>query len=215
MKYADGWYWPDGERHMLEWIADPRNRMLLNGLPAYQGKKQEAAMRWCKAFRVAVDIGAHIGLWSRNLALRFGTVLAFEPVAAHRECFAANVPAFNVQMYPFALGQSEGLVSIRSNPTSSGDSRVDGRGQIEMHPLDSFEMINVDFIKADCEGYELLALKGGEQTIKRCRPTICVEQKPGMGPRFGLGETDAVQWLESLGATVRQVISGDYIMTFE
>lgn len=215
MKYVDGWYWPDGEEHMLEWMAHPKNRMLLNGKPAYQGKKQTAALQWCRSFRVAVDIGAHIGLWSRNLAVHFESVIAFEPVAAHRECFVTNVCASNVQLHAVALGEKEGLVSIRSNPTSSGDSRVDGVGDIEMYQLDELNLRNVDFIKVDCEGYELLALKGAENTIRRYKPTICVEQKPGMGPRYGLGETDAVKWLEGLGATMRQAMSGDYILTFD
>jgi FkbM family methyltransferase len=217
VKFVDGCYWPDGEEHMILWIADPKNRMMLNGRPAYQGKKQQAALSYCKQFRTAVDVGGHVGLWAHNLAQAFTYVHSFEPVAAHRECFMSNVLAdnYNVLLHPCALGEKDGLVSIRSNPTSSGDSWIDGPGDIEMYRLDECELRNVDFIKIDTEGSELPVLRGGEETIKRCRPTIIVEQKPGMAAKFGLGETDAVKYLESLGATVRQVISGDYILTFE
>jgi len=216
VKFVDGWYWPDGEEHMIEWMAEPKNRMRLNGRPAYQGKKQKVAMDWCgkfNGFRTAVDIGAHIGLWSYNLEPLFGAVVAFEPVAAHRECFELNVSS-HVELHPVALGQKAGLVSIRSNPTSSGDSRVDGAGDIEMHRLDDYDLHNVDFIKVDLEGYEYFALRGAEETIKRWRPCIIVEQKPGFGQRFALDETDAVKYLQRLGATVRAVMSGDYILTF-
>lgn len=207
-----GVWLPDGELHMVEWMR-ARNQ-LEDGKLTYQWDKQRAAMRHCQQFRGAVDIGAHVGLWSMHLARRFQLVHAFEPVAAHRACFERNVPYGNVQLYPYALGELEASVSIWSNPSSSGDSWVAGTGDIPMRALDSFELQEVDFLKADCEGYELLALKGAEQTLRRCRPTVCVEQKPKMAQKFGLGETAALAWLEELGARVRQCISGDYILTF-
>ncbi len=62
MKMADGWWFPDGEEHLPGWMADPRVRMILNGRPAYQGQKQQAALELCTKRRVVVDVGAHVGL---------------------------------------------------------------------------------------------------------------------------------------------------------
>jgi hypothetical protein len=44
-----------------------------------------------------------------------------------------------------------------------------------------------------------------------------VEQKPetGMADRYGIGVTDGVEFLKSLGAKVRAGIQGDYIMSFD
>lgn len=207
-----GVFLPDGETHMVEWMTKRNQR--IGGKLTYQYEKQQAAMRHCRAFRSAVDIGAHVGLWSMHLAPAFQLVYAFEPVPAHRDCFYRNVDFGNVTLLPFALGEADALVNIWSNPTSSGDSKVQGPGDTVMRRLDDFEFTDVDFIKADCEGYELFALKGGAEMIKRWRPTICVEQKPGMAPRYGLGETDAVDWLQGLGAQVCASISGDYILAF-
>lgn len=208
-----GVWLPDGETHLTQWMR--AKNQVVDGKLTYQFSKQRAALSYCARRRNAVDVGAHCGLWSMHLAHAFQMLYAFEPVAAHRECFALNVPYGNVVLHDCALGEREGLVSIRTEESSSGDSWVDGAGNIPMHRLDDFDLQEVDFIKLDCEGYELFALRGGEETIKRCRPTICVEQKPGKAQKFGLGETDAVAYLEGLGAQLRQVISGDYILSFQ
>lgn len=217
---ADGWWFPNGETHLMNWMANPKVRMMLNGRAAYQGQKQEAAIALCRNFRTAVDIGGHIGLWSFNLAHRFTLVEAFEPVAAHRDCFEANIwakgvdghPLTNVALHDCALGDREGNVKIRTEPTSSGDSRVDGDGDIPMHTLDSFDLQEVDLVKIDAEGFELFILRGAEATIARWKPVICVEQKPGHAVKYGLGDTDAVPFLKSLGYRVAKEMSGDFLM---
>jgi FkbM family methyltransferase len=216
MKLVDGWYWPDGEQHMLEWIADPKNRVMLNGRPAYQGKKQLLALEHCPQDRCrrAIDCGAHIGLWSYNFAHWFESVEAFEPVGAHRDCWVANVDAAprTAMLYPFALGDREAMVNIRVNPTSTGDSWVKGSGTVPMRTLDSFNFEDVDFIKVDAEGYEEFILRGAEQTLRKWKPVICVEQKRDMAVKFGLKPMGAVQFLVGLGYKVVGEISGDYIL---
>jgi hypothetical protein len=124
-----------------------------------------------------------------------------------------NLEGFqNVTLHAAALGEHEGSVRIETAPTSSGDSRVGGDGEIPLHTLDSYSLTDVDFIKLDCEGYEYFALKGGEQTIREWLPTIIVEQKPGRGQRFGLSELQAVEWLMSLGYSCVAKMSGDFVM---
>lgn len=216
MKMADGWWFPDGEEHLPGWMADPKVRMIINGRPAYQGQKQQAALELCTQRRVAVDVGAHVGLWSFNLAHHFRVVHAFEPVADHRACFERNVlesvETPNVILYPYALGEREGQVSIRTEPTSSGDSRVDGPGDIQMRTLDSFDFQDVDLLKIDAEGYELFILRGAEELIARQKPVVVVEQKRGHASRYGLGDKDAVGWLQSMGYRLAREISGDFLM---
>jgi len=220
VKLVDSWYFPEGETHLPQWMANPKVRMILNGRPAYQGQKQEAAISYCKQRRVAVDVGGHVGLWSFNLAHWFEEVHAFEPVAAHRACFEANVLTNdseqdvymnNVTLHAYALGDRDGSVSIRTEPTSSGDSRVDGAGDIPMRTLDSFQLANVDLIKIDCEGFELFVLRGAEELLARQKPVVIVEQKPGHAQKFGLGERDAIPYLESLGYVVAREMAGDFI----
>ncbi len=211
----DEWWLPDGETHLQEWMRQRNERV--GGRLTYQYHKLQAALKYCVTRRVAVDVGAHVGLWSYYLVKEFGFVHAFEPIAAHRECFEKNLEGRamdDVMLYPCALGEVPSSVSLYTAPTSSGDSWIEGRGPIPMQTLDEFDLQEVDFIKLDCEGYELLALRGGEETLRSWQPVICVEQKPGKAQKFGLGEKDAIKYLEDLGATVREEISGDYILTF-
>lgn len=220
MKFIDSWWFPSHEQHLPAWMATPKARMIINGRPAYQGKKQLAAIAECGRLgrtRLAIDVGGHVGLWSYNLAHTFGRVHAFEPVAEHRACFEKNIaePALveKVILHPCALGMTEGSVSIHTAPSSSGDSWVKGAGDIPMHTLDSFNLENVDLIKIDCEGYEENVLRGAMDTIRRCRPVILVEQKRDMASsRFGLQQLGAVHLLQEVGYTIADELSGDYLM---
>ena len=221
MKLVDGWHWPDGEQHMLEWMANPKNRRIINGRAAYQGKKQEAVRQVCTTLthmRTAVDVGAHIGLWSWNLAHWFKQVEAFEPVAEHRKCFSRNLISEPddgerrvVMLHAYALGAKEGKVSIRVNPTSTGDSWVKGDGDIPLRTLDSFGLEDVDLIKIDAEGYEENICVGAAVTIANWKPVIIVEQKRTMAEKFGLKPQGAVDYLKAMGYKVHTEIGGDFI----
>ena len=212
MKQIGGVWLPAHETHLVAWMQQ-RNEVV-DGKLTYQYHKLQAALRYVKHWRTAVDVGAHCGLWSMHLAKRFDQVHAFEPVEAHRKCFIKNVSRL-VELWPLALGEVAGTCAIHTSPTSSGDSWVDGDGDIPLQRLDGFDLQAVDFIKLDCEGYELFALKGGEETLRRCRPCVIVEQKPGRAQKFGLKETEAVDYLLGLGAKLRKVMSGDYILSWD
>lgn len=230
MIHFDKWWLPDGEQHLQQWMTKVHQRV--NGRLTYQHHKWHAASAHVQQWRVAVDIGAHVGLWTRTLAERFKDVAAFEPVAAHRECWDANLAGqTNVRMYPYALGEKAGQVHIQKRtPGSSGDrgvdpiaerstlrASVDQEGELaEMKRLDDFGFPVIDFLKMDCEGYEVFVVRGGLETIARCKPCMVVEQKPetGLVDRYGIGPTDAITELRKLGAKVRQVIQGDYILSW-
>lgn len=215
MKHVMGWYWPDHEVHLIDWLKKALP-ITLNGRLAYQGTKQLAALEHCKSFNTAIDIGAHIGLWSYNLAHRFEQVIAFEPVAEHRKCFQANVTAPNVTLVDCALGDHEGSAVMEVTKGSSGDSKIGGTvtgTTVDLKRLDDITLPPpVDFIKIDCEGYEEHVLVGAEQTILRHKPTIIVEQKRDMAARFGLKPQGAVEWLKARGYKVAKELSGDYVM---
>lgn len=211
----DGIWYPDGETHLPQHMA--RRPRRVDGKPTYQYHKLEAALAHVRRWRSAVDVGAHVGLWSMHLARRFETLHAFEPVAAHRACFRRNVLARNVVLYGTALGAERGRVALA--PALSGHSGSTAvqpgvAGKVALARLDDWGLEAVDFLKLDCEGYELFTLQGAEATLRRCHPVVIVEQKPGRAQRYGLGETEAVGFLQDLGAQLRQVIAGDYILSW-
>jgi FkbM family methyltransferase len=208
-----GVFLPAHETHLIEWMRKVNHRV--DGKLTYQYSKFEAAMKHVKQFRGAIDVGAHCGLWSMHLVERFKELWAFEPVALHRLCFRKNV-ALPYQLIGCALGEKPGSVKIHTSHTSSGDSWVDGDGDIPMRTLDSLHFDGpIDFIKLDCEGYELFALRGGEQLLIRHHPCVLVEQKPGRAQKYGLPETGAVDYLRGLGAKLRFEKSGDYCLSWD
>ncbi len=215
MKNYAGIWLPDAEQHLIDWMK--KKNTIVAGKPTYQYDKLAAAMKWVKQFRSAVDVGAHCGLWSMHMARSFETLHAFEPLAEHRDCWEKNLEGSGALLYGFALGDKDASVAIKTAETSTGDSWVDDAetGDIPMRRLDDFALGEVDFIKLDCEGYELPALRGAEQTLIRCQPCVIVEQKPGRAQKFGFKETGAVHYLQDLGAKLRQAISGDYILSWD
>jgi FkbM family methyltransferase len=217
MKQSHGWWFPDHEVHLIDWMNSKKNKIVMNDRPAYQGQKQLAALKYCRQFRTAIDVGAHVGLWSYNLAHAFKEIHAFEPVAEHRDCFEKNIiyqesVRDHVTLYSSALGATEGWCSMASEPGSSGNTTVGDGAETAVQALDGFEFSDVDLIKIDCEGFEENVLRGGEQTIRAWKPTIVVEQKREMAARFGLKPLGAVELLMGWGYRVAEEISGDFFM---
>lgn len=212
------WQLPDGETHLQQWMLQVSRRR--DGRLTYQLHKYDAALQHCPKRYVAVDCGAHVGLWSYWMAKDFAEVHAFEPHPAHRECFAVNMQgAKNVHLYPVALGAEDGMVGLETGPSSSGDTyvvrgAVNGHVQTPLRRLDSFNLDVVNFLKIDCEGYEAFVVEGALETIKRCKPAIIVEQKPGHGLKYDIRDDAARQLLMANGYRLRQTISGDDILTF-
>ena len=64
----------------------------------------------------------------------------------------------------------------------------------------------------DCEGYEYRILQGAEQTIKRCRPVVVVEQKPHDAYSDQYGQHAAIELMKSWGMVRLDQVKDDWIM---
>lgn len=216
MEKFDKWMMPDGEKHLPEWMTKVNRRE--RGRLTYQYSKYEYALSLVKEKNLAIDVGAHIGLWSYYMAHDFKDVACFEPKEEHRECWHKNMAdQKNAEIFSCALGKTFGKVRMKTGSASSGDTFVDPEvsGDIEMKPLDFFKFENVSMIKIDCEGFEYDVLRGAEQTIFRSRPVIVVEQKGDMIKKYGHEKLAAVRLLKEMGAVLKKEISGDYILDWE
>ena len=170
----------------------------------YEQKEYNEVIQYISKFDVALDIGAHVGIWSRRLAEKFKTVVAFEPVPDHIECWQKNMENFLKEnsdwgnyttLHKIALGHENGTSTMRvPNTTNTGMASLVYEGdfgkaqrwvqpnwdkfpdiEIEIKTLDSFEFEKLDFIKMDVEWFELRVLQGAEQTIKKHRPIMYIE----------------------------------------
>jgi FkbM family methyltransferase len=203
--------------HGNAWLPDDEtDRVMLGCGVQYQSNKLQPALKYCKHARTALDVGAHCGLWTVQLAQYFERVEAFEPLQRHIECWRRNAGWKGTnRLHEVALGEQHGTCGLQVVETMSGKSHVQGDGATPVRRLDDFGFTDVDLIKIDVEGYELFVVKGGEETLTRWKPVVIVEQKPTLGKKYGLHDTAAIEYLKGLGAVVREEIVGDYILTWE
>ena len=207
-----GIWLPDGEKHFPSWMD--KNGEIVGGRGTYQIKKWRACIPYIKQWRTAVDVGGHVGFWSLQMAAKFASVQAFEPMPVFRACFVKNVPNENVHLHRYPLGDRDRDVGMAYDPADSGGTHVKGDGDMKMRTLDSFGFEDMDFVKIDCEGYEHHVIAGARETLERCKPCVIVEQKQRkLSENFGITGTPAVDLLKGMGYTVRREIGGDYILT--
>jgi len=223
IQYKGIWL-PEGETH-YQYIMDHHKSPEIDGKGTYQYRKLLAVVDVTPEPRqVCIDIGANVGFWSMHFCKLFSHVECFEPVEKFRDCFDRNMAGLeNWTMHAVALGEMEmQWPVVHGTPTHSGDTYLDPNydgesdaTMVDVRTLDSYNIKEVSLIKVDCEGYELFILKGAKETILKSKPTIIVEQKPNRSQKFGLGETDAVTYLEELGMTCIRNFSGDFIMVWK
>lgn len=156
----------------------------------------EWAIKRCKLRRKAVQAGGNVGLWPRRLAQSFDKVITFEPDDVSRECLLMNVPD-NVEVGVTVLGSEFGSCGIKHRGLGSHNV-IDG-DVCEMAPLDDMGLEDVDLLQLDVEGYEWHALKGAEDTIRRCRPIIQVELRDSPLARHGSTPGEVRAWLAARG----------------
>lgn len=212
-----GTYLPEGDTHFSAALL--KNPMF-QGLGTYQLKKIDAALPFVNHKGIALDIGAHVGLWSRVLAASFDYVYAYEPIFS--SILSLNIePRFrNVVIRPFALGNINGVIGFHKELDNSGNTRVSSSTdvEVEIHRLDDITRdqppSSADFIKIDVEGYEYPVIQGAELFIKACKPVMVVEQKKGNSERYGFKTGAAIELLESWGAKVLWQMSGDFCLSW-
>jgi FkbM family methyltransferase len=136
---------------------------------------------------IILDVGANIGTWSIPLAIKNRKVYSFEPYDSSFYSLCGNVFINKKEsaIYP----QHMALIDDVNKKTSlylpemvnvGGCKLIETTENHEkcryrLATLDSLKFDKVDFIKLDVEGQELNVIKGGIETILRCKPVIFFE----------------------------------------
>ena len=212
MYQAHGWWFPDQDTHFAGML---KKSIQKGGGPVYQQSVRQQSINLTPSRTLALDIGANVGLWSRDLTEAFAHVISFEPISDFRDCLVKNVPASNLEVRGCALGEEDTFINMIITVENTGHSHVDtstmGHGTTPMYRLDSLELPKIDYIKIDCEGYENTILRGARQTIMRDRPVMVVEHKR----HKDVGHDDVDQALDTLigwGAHIITNVRNDYIL---
>lgn len=177
----------------------------------------DQALTYAKARRVAVQAGGNCGQWPIRMARFVNKVYTFEPESQNFFCLHRNtLNMSNIVATWGALGEDKRYVDViyPEGKRNMGAVQVElGIGNIPMYRIDDLDLLVCDFIQLDIEGAEPLAVAGAMETIRRCRPTIMIEDK-GLSEKYGypMGWADSVLHREGYKRT--KEINRDVIYTF-
>tara|TARA_Y100000593_G_scaffold57085_1_gene106327 strand:+ start:767 stop:1390 length:624 start_codon:yes stop_codon:yes gene_type:complete len=190
MKQVKGWWLPDTDTDFDRWILDGE----------YQKHQRDTILKFINRTGNAIDIGAHVGFWLKDMCNHFDYVYAFEPIEEVRHCLSRNVTAMNYKTYSFGLGAKNDVINVNYNPTETGNTHAskDGNQTITIRKLDDMNLPKIDYIKVDTEGFEIEVLKGGENMIKEYKPFVHVEVKERILQKQGISSNDVEDYLTSI-----------------
>jgi FkbM family methyltransferase len=135
---------------------------------------------------VAIDVGAHEGIWTRELAKRFKWVHAIEPNPLVFDALMKDLPT-NVVVRQVAAWDREKLLRFNryADPghlsayfEDEGIATGPPEERIELMSvaLDSLDISgHIAFIKCDTEGAEVHVIRGAETVIRNNRPMLLIE----------------------------------------
>ena len=195
----------------------------------YEQGEYDNIIKHIPNFDVALDVGAHVGIWTRRLAQKFKTVVAFAPVPKHQECWKKNMENFVKEnpdwgnyttLHNVALGHENGTATMKvPDTTNTGmaslvheiyNVRTQERWvqpgwekfpeiQVKTRTLDSYEFEKIDFMKIDVEWFELRVLQGAEQTIRKHKPVMYVEMHDTQAFNFMMDINCGYRIMEAYG----------------
>jgi FkbM family methyltransferase len=185
----------------------------------FESAEVNFVQKYLKPGMIALDIGAHHGLYTLLASKRVGSggkVVAFEPSPRERKQLSRNVRlnfCRNVSIQPFALGNKrsqadlylveggeDGCNSLRPPVVDSKTHPV----RVEVFPFDDIAsklgLTKVDFVKLDVEGAELDVLKGALGLLRVApRPVLLVEVYDIRTQPWGYKGREIVEFLDQLG----------------
>lgn len=209
MKKIHNFYFPDWDTHFQDFF---------NINTGYQEAQRNRALAHVNQFEIAVDCGAHIGLWSRDLENYFDKLYCFEPVKEFFNCLKINIKNKNTELYNQALGNgmSSGEILITKNSGNSGLTHIihnnernfnekDIIEKIEIIKLDSFNLKQLDFFKIDVEGLGLDVLRGAKKTLENCNPVVCLELFDFVDKK------EQIKFMNEMGYEIKDIIIKEHV----
>ncbi len=177
MKIYKNWHFPENEKHFIKYMEEM-------GSDTYQQKQRDASFKFLDKFRNAIDIGANVGLWARDMCSTFQHVILIEPYEPNIECLTKNLELFNnFEIFKVALSNKSGLKNLYFNRESVGESTLRKHSlsnfteqiPVNVKTLDEYSFTEIDYIKIDVQFHELEVIEGAINTLTHNCPVLCIE----------------------------------------
>jgi len=171
-----------------------------------------------------IDIGANVGITTVTAARKIrrgGKLYSFEPVPEYFNVLKDNVSSNglgNVEVYELAVTDKAGRAPFYQKGLSSGIVFGEGAKKFEVSTtsIDRFlseeKIERIDLINMDCEGSELLVLKGAQKTLWENKVKIFCEIHHDFLKQLGQSVEELVQYLQGLEFQVQSVSLDDLKM---
>ena len=148
----------------------------------------------CRRPGIAIDVGAHKGLYTYYLSRLCASVYAFEPIPSLARRLRLGAGR-RVRVEEVALSRSRTKRTIKwpagnfSWSTIEPDNQLEFAesaihcAEVETRALDDYGLTGATFLKIDVEGHECSVIEGATRTLRESRPNLLVEveerHKPG------------------------------------
>ena len=157
---------------------------------------------------VAIDCGANIGTLTRAMLDAGAYVVAIDANHAALECLQKNCGGERVFILRAAVSDLPGVIRVVPDinagasycaEVEEGEVLAENTATVAAIALDDLDVGDPVVIKLDVEGYEVKALRGARNLIRRCRPVLIVEVNPSALQRAGDSEAALLAIIEELG----------------
>lgn len=164
---------------------------------------------FCRPDRIAVDIGANMGIYASAMSRHARQVIAFEPNTDLWR-FLRRFLGDAVRLEDVALSDAAGQADFRVVADNTGVATIEAANPLSMidrretiavrrvttRTLDSYGLTGVSFIKIDVEGHEEAVLAGARKTIGANRPVVLIEAEDRHNPG---APARVAEWFAALG----------------
>jgi FkbM family methyltransferase len=194
-------------------------------------------LKYIRPETTIIDIGANIGTHTIGIAKYLtennqkSKIVAFEPQPFIFSLLQKNmerfVPTLEIDLKSCGLSNVHTNIymdmpnyDVVENPGGYGlewnEIPTQGKTEVIVKTLDSFQLENVSFIKIDVEGHENQVLEGAYDTIRKSKPVMIIEILGGVTLETATVTqldyiNDTKRHIESLSYTVILISNSDYL----
>lgn len=188
--------------------------------------------KFIKKDSIVIECGCHIGSHTIKMASLCEKIYGFEPMPATYNVLQKNIELnsiTNAIIYEKGVSDNKGTTTFHwigdgdtgqcgldNNPMGKPQwiKATDETINVELITIDSLNLDKLDFMKIDVEGYEPLVIKGGFNTIKKCKPVIIMEVWKNHFGEVDINYTKQLfKELLDLGYEVEQALGSDFLFT--